>query len=128
MGNGGSNISKILHGILFFILLFFLIKPLMTTSLLIVDWARKWMLKIVRRSSIDMDNIKLIALDMDGTLLNSEDKVSDYTKNVIEKALANDVHVVLSTGRWLKSCYPYAEELKLDSNLVTGNGDNEGAS
>lgn len=69
-----------------------------------------------------MSQIKLIALDMDGTLLNSEDKVSDYTKDVIEKALAKGVHVVLSTGRWLKSCYPYAEELNLSNYLVTCNG------
>ena len=67
-------------------------------------------------------SIKLIALDMDGTLLNSDQEVSDYTKEVIQKALDKDVHVVLSTGRWLKSCYPYAEELNLNSYLVTVNG------
>src|SRR5699024_1873918 len=30
--------------------------------------------------------------------------------------------VMLSTGRWLEFCYPYAESLKLDSYLVTVNG------
>ncbi|MFA1821708.1 Cof-type HAD-IIB family hydrolase [Virgibacillus oceani] len=68
------------------------------------------------------DSIKLVALDMDGTLLNSDQEVSDYTKEVIKKAMEKDVHVVLSTGRWLKSCYPYAEELNLTSYLVTVNG------
>lgn len=69
-----------------------------------------------------MKEIKLIALDMDGTLLNSHEEVSEPTKEVIQKALAEGVHVVLSTGRWLKSCYPYARELGLSSYLVTCNG------
>lgn len=69
-----------------------------------------------------MSQIKLIALDMDGTLLNNEEKVSDYTKEVIAKALAKDVAVVLSTGRWIDSCYPYAEDLNLNTYLVTCNG------
>lgn len=59
---------------------------------------------------------------MDGTLLTTRQKVSDYTKEVIAKALQKDVHVVLSTGRWLESCYPFAEELNLSSYLVTCNG------
>ncbi|GAA0437181.1 MAG: Cof-type HAD-IIB family hydrolase [Bacillota bacterium] len=66
--------------------------------------------------------IKLIALDMDGTLLNSEHEVSEATREAIAEALAKDVHVVLSTGRWLQSCHPYAESLKLTSYLVTANG------
>ncbi|OZU88821.1 phosphoglycolate phosphatase [Virgibacillus indicus] len=67
-------------------------------------------------------DIKLIALDMDGTLLNNEHNVSEYTKEIIAEALAKNIHVVLSTGRWLDSCYPYAEALKLTSYLVTSNG------
>ncbi|MFD2629196.1 Cof-type HAD-IIB family hydrolase [Oceanobacillus kapialis] len=66
--------------------------------------------------------VKLIALDMDGTLLNSEHEVTPYTQEVIAKAMENGIHVVLSTGRWLNSCYPYAELLKLTSYLVTANG------
>ncbi|SFA87598.1 hypothetical protein SAMN04488072_10313 [Lentibacillus halodurans] len=67
-------------------------------------------------------DIKLIALDMDGTLLNSEQAVSDFNREKIAQALAKDVHVVLSTGRWLSSCYPYAESLNLSSYLITCNG------
>lgn len=67
-------------------------------------------------------NIKLIALDMDGTLLTSDHEVSDRTKKAIAEALAKDVHVVLSTGRALKTAYQYAEELKLQSYLITANG------
>src|SRR5699024_3264638 len=65
---------------------------------------------------------KLIALDMDGTLLNYEEAISDFNREKIQQALAKDVHVVLSTGRWLDSCYPYAESLKLSSFLITCNG------
>ncbi|GAB3068726.1 Cof-type HAD-IIB family hydrolase [Virgibacillus ainsalahensis] len=66
--------------------------------------------------------IKIIALDMDGTLLNDEHVVSESTQQAITTALENDIHVVLSTGRGLKTCYPYAESLKLTSYLVTANG------
>ncbi|WP_156288244.1 Cof-type HAD-IIB family hydrolase [Oceanobacillus salinisoli] len=66
--------------------------------------------------------IKLIALDMDGTLLTTDHEVSQRTKDAIAKALSKDIHVVLSTGRGFRSCYPHAEELKLQSYLVTANG------
>ncbi|MFD1849050.1 Cof-type HAD-IIB family hydrolase [Oceanobacillus bengalensis] len=66
--------------------------------------------------------IKLIALDMDGTLLTTDHKVSTATKSVIKKALDRDIHVVLSTGRGIGNCHPIAEELGLKSYLVTANG------
>ncbi|MUV39033.1 5-amino-6-(5-phospho-D-ribitylamino)uracil phosphatase [Lentibacillus sp. JNUCC-1] len=69
-----------------------------------------------------MSDIKLIALDMDGTLLNTAEEISAYTKEVIGEALDLGVHVVLSTGRALPTCYPYAETLGLKSYLVTVNG------
>ncbi|MDY0393257.1 Cof-type HAD-IIB family hydrolase [Virgibacillus halophilus] len=69
-----------------------------------------------------MTNIKLIALDMDGTLLDKEDKISSRNKQAIKQAQEQGVTVVLSTGRFLKTCFPYAEELGLSSYLVTSNG------
>lgn len=69
-----------------------------------------------------MQQIKLIALDMDGTLLHDDQTVSDYTKTVISQALSQGVQVVLCTGRPLNMCYHYAEALYLSTYIVTCNG------
>lgn len=44
-------------------------------------------------------NIKLIAMDMDGTLLNSRQEVTDYTVQVIKKAMEKGIYIVPATGR-----------------------------
>ncbi|HLR65638.1 Cof-type HAD-IIB family hydrolase [Virgibacillus alimentarius] len=66
--------------------------------------------------------IKLIALDMDGTLLTSDGEITTVTREAIANALEQNIHVVLSTGRWFGNCYPFAESLNLTSYLVTANG------
>lgn len=65
---------------------------------------------------------KLIAIDMDGTLLNSNNKVSLRTKKTIELAKEKGVHVVLSTGRILRSALYFAEELQLNNPIIACNG------
>ena len=67
-------------------------------------------------------DIKLIALDMDGTLLTSGNEITKPTREVIAKALEKDIYVVLSTGRFLDNCYPFAESLQLTSYLIPVNG------
>lgn len=69
-----------------------------------------------------MRDIKLIALDMDGTLLNHQQEISTKTKQVLQQAMQEDVYVVLATGRHISTCQPYAEELQLNSYLITTNG------
>lgn len=44
-------------------------------------------------------NIKLIALDMDGTLLNNQGQISKENQIAIRKATDSGIHVVISTGR-----------------------------
>lgn len=66
--------------------------------------------------------IKLIALDMDGTLLNDDHIVPDRVRQAIHEAQAKGIHVVLSTGRSLPACEEFAKDLKLTSYLITGNG------
>src|SRR5690625_89141 len=88
-------------------------------------WTKQICIRIVfkiKRKESKMKNIKLIALDMDGTLLNDEGIVTGYTKDVIQEALAQDIHVVLTTGRPLPLCYPFAEELNLSSYIISSNG------
>ena len=55
---------------------------------------------------------KLLALDMDGTTLNSEKKITPKTANAISELSRRGVAVVLSTGRGLAEIADYKTELK----------------
>lgn len=68
---------------------------------------------------------KLVALDMDGTLLNEDKKISKENFKAIQKAKKNGVKVVLATGRPIKGINRYLEELNLlteDDYAVAFNG------
>lgn len=56
---------------------------------------------------------KLIALDMDGTLLREDKTISPAVKEAIAKAKAKGVKVVLSTGRPINGINRYLKELNL---------------
>lgn len=59
---------------------------------------------------------------MDGTLLNEEKQVSPANREAIYAALEAGVTVIFSTGRGVQSALPYAEELKLETPIVSVNG------
>lgn len=68
---------------------------------------------------------KLIALDMDGTLLTSDKKISENTKNALKEAEAKGVKVVLASGRPLSGITRYLAELDLlksDDYALSFNG------
>ncbi|SFT01609.1 Cof-type HAD-IIB family hydrolase [Paenibacillus sp. BC26] len=69
-----------------------------------------------------MGTIKLIALDMDGTLLNDRQEISSENAKWIHRALDAGVTVCFATGRGFPSALPYAEQLKLDTPMITVNG------
>lgn len=46
-----------------------------------------------------MTDIKLVALDLDGTLFNSSGKITEKTRQEIKRITDKGVHVVISTGR-----------------------------
>ena len=58
-------------------------------------------------------SIKLVAIDLDGTLLNSNHEVSDENKEAIRKAKEQGVKVVLVTGRPLKAMLHILKECNL---------------
>jgi 5-amino-6-(5-phospho-D-ribitylamino)uracil phosphatase len=76
---------------------------------------------VADRKNIKKD-FKLIALDMDGTLLDENGNISEANRQAIAQAQEKGVHVVLSTGRSILTCREFAESLKLSSYLVTVNG------
>lgn len=66
--------------------------------------------------------IKLIASDMDDTLLNSHHKISDENKLAIKKAIDAGVIFLIATGRLYKGAVPFARDLGLDIPMITYNG------
>ncbi|QIL45982.1 sugar-phosphatase [Vagococcus coleopterorum] len=59
-------------------------------------------------------NLKLVAIDIDGTLLNSKKEITDRTKKTLAKAKANGIKVVLCTGRPYAGVEPLLKELNLE--------------
>jgi hypothetical protein len=66
--------------------------------------------------------VKLVALDLDDTLLDEARLVSDRAKQAIRGAVAKGVTVIIATGRMYRSALPYALQLDLDVPLITYNG------
>ena len=66
--------------------------------------------------------IRLLALDLDGTLLNPRGRISERNLNAIENARAAGVRVALVTGRRFRDSRPVALELGLDVPLISHNG------
>lgn len=63
----------------------------------------------------DKQNIKLIVIDLDGTLLNSDHKLSDRNKTVIKKAIDSGIKVALATGKTRKSAEGIIAELGINT-------------
>ncbi|MDT8859749.1 Cof-type HAD-IIB family hydrolase [Alkalihalobacillus sp. MEB130] len=70
----------------------------------------------------DRNLIKLIAIDMDGTLLNERKEISEENRKAIKEAEEKGVHVVISTGRTRMTCDELVQSLSLQSYLITVNG------
>jgi Cof subfamily protein (haloacid dehalogenase superfamily) len=66
--------------------------------------------------------ISLLALDLDGTLLDSRGHISERNRLAIENARELGVRVALVTGRRFRDSRPIAMELGLDVPLISHNG------
>lgn len=66
--------------------------------------------------------IKLLALDIDGTLLTHRSELTPRNRAAIEAAQAQGVKVVLVTGRRFGSAHQLIRELQLDVMLISHNG------
>ena len=69
-----------------------------------------------------MSEYKAIALDMDGTLLTRDHKISSATRAALAQARAHGIKVLLVTGRHYMTARPFHHELALDTPLICSNG------
>lgn len=65
---------------------------------------------------------KLIAIDLDGTLLNSYGEISEEDKKAVQKQIQNGAEVVLTSGRTISAMESFAEEVGANNYLISGNG------
>jgi len=66
--------------------------------------------------------IKMIGIDLDGTLLNEAHRISQANKLAVQNAIKNDVHVVIATGRNLYQAEYYARCFENTAYVVAANG------
>ena len=65
---------------------------------------------------------KLIAIDLDGTTLNNESKISSYTKEVLQKAAQAGHIVSIVTGRPNRISENFYDELNIPTPMINFNG------
>lgn len=68
------------------------------------------------------NEIRCIALDLDGTTLNSQGKLSERNKKAIERALEHNIHVMIASGRPLASLPEEVVRIEGIQYAVTSNG------
>lgn len=66
--------------------------------------------------------IRLIGIDVDGTLLDSAGRMPPANRDAIHEAVARGVHVALVTGRSYPYARPVAEPLPPSISLIVSNG------
>ncbi|MGM0124630.1 HAD superfamily hydrolase [Enterococcus sp. AZ194] len=67
-------------------------------------------------------NQKLIAIDLDGTTLNNDSKISVKTAATLKKAMASGHYVSIATGRPYRMSHQFYKELNLKTPMVNFNG------
>ena len=66
--------------------------------------------------------IRMIGVDLDGTLLNSEKQLTAYTREVLKKAIEQEVAVVVATGRPFSGVPDELKHFPVMRYALTANG------
>lgn len=73
-------------------------------------------------NTMDSSNIKLIAVDLDGTLLNSSNQVSNASIGTLRKLYQQGIEIVLASGRPYESIVPIAKKIGITGPIISANG------
>jgi Cof subfamily protein (haloacid dehalogenase superfamily) len=66
--------------------------------------------------------IRLVAIDLDGTLLNSRREISEGNRRALLEAVEREVQVLIVTGRRFHSALPLVSQIPCLVTLITSNG------
>mgnify|MGYP002622071546 CR=1 FL=1 len=69
-----------------------------------------------------MPRFRLLAVDVDGTLVNSNHELTERTRQALLRAKQAGVEIVLATGRRYSRVLPLVEPLELNVPLITASG------
>ena len=69
-----------------------------------------------------LKNIKVVVSDLDGTLLNPQHKISDYTKSIFQELHNQNFLIVVATGRHHLDAMAIIKTLEVPVYLVSSNG------
>ncbi|MCR4033769.1 Cof-type HAD-IIB family hydrolase [Flavobacterium panacis] len=69
-----------------------------------------------------LKNIKVIVSDLDGTLLNPQHRISDYTKSIFQELHNQGYLIVVATGRHHLDAMAIIDKLEIPVYLVSSNG------
>lgn len=69
-----------------------------------------------------LSSLHTIAMDLDGTLLDSRSSISSLNHYVLQSALDSGLNLVIATGRRFSSAFPYACEFRGNVAVVANNG------
>jgi Cof subfamily protein (haloacid dehalogenase superfamily) len=64
--------------------------------------------------------VKMIVMDLDGTLLNSDKNISDYSVSILEKCKINGIKIVIATARSEKSAERCIKLVNPDFMILNG--------
>lgn len=65
---------------------------------------------------------KLVAIDLDGTMLNQYGIVTQNTKEVISKTIQKGIDIIIASGRPIDSIKTIAKEIGAEKYFIAGNG------
>lgn len=69
-----------------------------------------------------MRDIKLVAIDIDGTLATDDGQIVAANRDAIARATRAGVAIVLVTGRWHRTAMPFAQRIGVTTPVVCCNG------
>lgn len=66
--------------------------------------------------------VKLVVIDLDGTLLNPQHSISQVSKQTLKQVYQQGIEIMLATGRHYQDVYLLAQQLHIPTALITSNG------